>query len=451
MDLATAPPVVNQVSPTTGINTGGAALILTGSGFAAGATVTIGGVPATGVVVVSPTRINCTAPAKPKTCGRSAIVVTNPNGQSGMAANLFSYKSSGFGLGAAQSTAANSLVTAGNVAAADFNGDSNPDLVVANLGAVGTASTVSVLLGQGTGGFGNPTTTAVGIQPRGLIVTDVNGDKKPDVVVANSGSNNVTVLLGVGDGTFTVKGNANAGIGANAVASGDFDGDGKIDLAVGNTGTVAGGGSVSVLFGNGDGTYKLPALTLKTGAMTNSVVARDVNGDLKVDVVATSSTGLEVILGNGNGTFQAAVAFLAGTAAMSAGAADFDSDGKLDLFALNTGTNNLSVLLNAGGTGTGLFATPKIVASGGNTPLSVITMDLDGDGRPDLATANSLSNDVSLLIGNGNGTFAAIPPMAVGTGPRSVASADINVDGSPDLVSSNGTSNNVSALLSQCN
>lgn len=450
-DAAGAGPVVTQVAPAIGVNTGGTALVLTGTGFVSGATVTIGGVPATGVVVASATRINCTAPAKPKTCGRTPIVVTNPGGQTATAANLFSYKSGGFALAAAQSTPANSILTAGNLVAGDWNGDSNPDLVVVNMGAAGTASTVSLLLGQGTGAFGSPTTTPVGILPRGILAADVDGNKLTDVLVANSGSNSFTVLLNSGNGTLAVKGSTNAGIGANAVAVGDFDGDGKVDVAVANTGTVAAGGSVSVLLGNGDGTYKLPALTLRTGAMTNSVAVRDVNGDLKPDVVAASPSGLDVLLGNGNGTFMTSVQFLVGTAAASVGATDFDGDGKQDLFAINANTNNLSVLLNAGGTGTGLFGAPRIVASGGVSPVMVITTDLDGDGKADLATANATSNDVSVLLGNGNATFAAIPPLAVGTSPRSVVAADVNVDGNLDLVSANGTSANVSVLLSQCN
>ena len=444
--------MVTQVAPATAVNTGGAALVITGSGFVSGATVTIGGVPATNVVVASETRINCTAPAKAKTCGRTPIVVTNPGGQTATAASLFSYKSGAFALAPAQSTPANSIPTAGNVVAGEFNGDSNPDLVVVNLGAAGAASTVSLLLGQGTGAFASPSTAPVGTLPRGLIAADVDGNKLPDVIVANSVSNSFTVLLNSGNGTLTVKGSTSTGsVGADAVAVGDFDGDNKLDVAVANSGTVAAGGTVSVLLGNGDGTYRLPAVTLRTGAMTNSVVVRDVNGDQKLDVVAASQSGIDVLLGNGNGTFMTSVQFLVGTAALSVGAADFDGDGKQDLFAINANTNNLSVLLNVGGSGTGMFSSPRIVASGGVAPAMVITTDLDGDGKADLATANTMSNDVSVLLGNGNATFAAIPPQAVGTGPRSVVGADINVDGNLDLVSSNGTSANVSVLLSQCN
>lgn len=446
-DAGSIAPTLTLVAPASAVNSGETALVLTGTGFAAGATVTIGGVPATSVVVVSSTRITCNAPKKPKTCGPAAVVVTNPGSQTVSAANLFAYRSGTFGLQPAKSTAANSIPAPGAVIFGDWNRDSSPDLAISNQ----NTSSVSTLLGQSAGTFASAVTTQVGSQPRGLFAADLDDDKKLDLVVANSGGNSISVLLGGGDGSFTVKGSTNSGIGSTAAAAGDFDGDGKLDVAVANPGTVAAGGSVSVLLGNGDGTFKLPAVSLKTGAMTNSVIARDVNGDSKLDVVATSSTGVDVILGNGNGTFATAVPFLAGVAALSVGAADFNGDGKQDLFAINASTNNLSVLLNAGGAGSGLFAAAKIIASGGDTPVAVISADLDGDGRPDLATANSVSNDVSALLGNGNGTFAAIPPLAVGGGPRSVAGAELNGDGSLDLVSANATSGNISVLLSQCN
>ena len=120
-DLAPSGLTLSQVSPSIAPNTGGTNLTLTGSGFLSGATVTIGGIPATGVVVLSATQLTCTLPAQPRTCGPAGIVVTNPGNQMVTAASLFTYKSSGFGLMAALSTAAGSLPAAGNVVAGDGN------------------------------------------------------------------------------------------------------------------------------------------------------------------------------------------------------------------------------------------------------------------------------------------------------------------------------------------
>jgi hypothetical protein len=330
------------------------------------------------------------------------------------------------------------------------NGDGKPDLLVSNQGQSGTASTVSLLLGQGGAAFGSVMTSPVLIQPRGVALADFDGDSKLDAAVANSGSNAVAILLGSGTGGFTAKSQANTSIGANAVAVGDWNGDGHLDLAVANSGTVAAGGSVSVLLGNGDGTFKLQA-TLQAGAAANSVAARDVNGDKNIDLVVGSSAGIDVYISSGSGAFASAVRFLNGTAVSSVGVADFDGTGNLDLYALSG--NNVSVLFNAGGTGTGLFGPAKSVGTTGNAPAAALALDLDANGADDLVTANATSNDISVLLNYGTGSFAPAKLYPLGganTGPRGLGVTDLNNDGTPDPVTVNAGSGNVSVLLSQC-
>src|SRR2546422_886081 len=140
-----------------------------------------------------------------------------------------------------------------SVAVGDFNGDGRPDLAVANFGS----NTVSVLLGIGDGSFQPARTFAAGTSPLSVAVGDFNGDGRPDLAVANFGSNTVSVLLGIGDGTFQPALTFAAGTQPVFVAVGDLNGDGRPDLAVANTGSD----NVSVLLGIGDGTFQ-PALTL---------------------------------------------------------------------------------------------------------------------------------------------------------------------------------------------
>ena len=141
----------------------------------------------------------------------------------------------------------------------------------------------------------------------------------------------------------------------------------------------------------------------------------DFNGDGKADLAVANygSDNVSVLLGNGNGTFQAAVNYAAGTSPHSVAVGDFNGDGKADLAVANYGSNNVSVLL---GNGNGTFQAAVNYAAG-TSPCSVAVGDFNGDGKADLAVANYGSNNVSVLLGNGNGTFQAAVNYAAGTDP----------------------------------
>ncbi|MGE5306193.1 MAG: FG-GAP-like repeat-containing protein, partial [Alphaproteobacteria bacterium] len=328
-----------------------------------------------------------------------------------------------------------------SVALGDFNGDGQPDLAVANGGDTSTTpllpGTVSILLADDTGKLGAATNFSVGTIPYSVTVGDFNGDGKLDLAVANSGSNNVSVLLGHGDGTFGPATNFSAGAGARFVAVGDFNGDGKLDLAVANAGdrstSFVIGGSLAILLGNGDGTFGA-AMTMDfpAGSIPTAVAVEDFNGDGRLDVAVANggSNTVSILLGNGDGTFGAATNFTAGTGPVDVRAADFDGDGKIDLAVVNSGGNNVSILL---GTGTGSFGTAKNFAVG-NQPVSLTVGDFDGDGNLDLAVANSALNNLSILRGKGDGNFFAAANCCTGSLPWSVAAEDFNGDGKLDLV-----------------
>ena len=327
-----------------------------------------------------------------------------------------------------------------SVAIGDVNGDGKPDLVVGNR----DASSISVLLGNGNGTFElQMTTTTPNSGPQAVKIADLNGDGKPDLVTAD-GFNTVSVLLGNGDGTFKAPISYATGSNTVSVAVGDVNGDGKPDLVVAN---ILSDG-VSVLLGNGNGTFKAQT-TYATQAEPRSVAIGDVNGDGKPDLVVANeffgdpSGSVSVLLGNGDGTFKAQTTYAAGTYPGSVVIADVNGDGKPDLAVANWGSNTVSVLL---GNGDGTFR-PQTPYATGNVPVSVTVADVNGDGKPDLVVANQNSNSISTLIGNGDGTFQTATSYAAGSDPKSVAVGDLNGDGRPDLAVANYGSNAVSVLL----
>jgi trimeric autotransporter adhesin len=280
---------------------------------------------------------------------------------------------------------------------ADFNGDGIPDLAVLALGS----TTITILLGNGDGTFtAAPAIPTTGSFPDSIAVGDFNQDGKLDLAVLNSALNAVvTILLGNGDGTFTASSaSPEPGQSPGILAVGDFNGDGIPDLAVTNTGEpFIGDWSVVILLGNGDGTFTNVSSPISSGPFTSpsSVAIGDFNGDgiqdLAVGVYRRDQAGiLMILLGKGDGTFTAA------------------------------------------------SASPEL----GCSPSSIAVEDFNGDGIPDLAVANignagcpGGSGDV--LLGNGDGTFTAASALPVSGNVFfsgfTIAVGDFNGDGKPDL------------------
>jgi elongation factor P hydroxylase len=356
-----------------------------------------------------------------------------------------------------------------SVAVGDLNGDGKSDLVVANR----DSNTVSVLLNTTAAGATTPTFApkvdfAAGSFPNSVAVADLNGDGKPDLVVANLTANSVSVLLnttapGAAAPSFAPKVDFAAGAYPHSVTVADLNGDGKPDLVVANLNA----NSVSVLLNTTAPGAAAPSFAPKVdfaaGAYPYSVAVADLNGDGKPDLVV-ANLNVSVLLNTtviGAATivpdFPPAAVFATGAVPVSVAVGDLNGDGKPDIVVSNisrgTGGNTISVLLNTTmpGAATPSF-TPHVDFAGGDEPLSVAIADLNGDGRPDIAVVDYQTQSVGVLInqtapGASTPSFAPLVNFAVGPGPDGLAIGDLNGDGKPDLVVTNQGSDSVSVLL----
>lgn len=337
-----------------------------------------------------------------------------------------------------------SVAGVSSIAVGDFNGDGIPDLALA-----GDASgTLTVLLGNGDGTFtATSTGPDAGKSPYTIAAGDFNGDGILDLAVTTESDSTVTIILGNGDGTFTpVAASSSAGSQPNSIAVGDFNGDGITDLAV-----VNGSGTVSILLGNGDGTFTPTPASPATGSNPVSIAAGDFNGDGNLDLAVANILGgtVTILLGNGKGNFTpVATSPVVGTYPDSIAVGDFNGDGNLDLAVANECGDDPSCesggeVMILMGNGNGTFTASTTIPFTNTEPRSVVVGDFNGDGIPDLATANETDNAVSVLLGDGTGHFtAAVSPYANSNEGSSYLAAvgDFNGDGIPDLAVSLGNS-----------
>ena len=331
-----------------------------------------------------------------------------------------------------------------DVAIADLNGDSHPDLAAS---CIGWVNNVSVLLGNGDGTFQPAVDYGTGEDPVSVSVDDLNGDGIPDLVSGNVGSNDISVLLGNGDGTFQTAVNYWIG-GVSDTVTGDLDGDGDTDIAV----CTWDSDSVLVLLGNGDGTFQPGAGQVLDVACVSIAI-----GDLDQDSIPDLAVGsawvddderVFILLGNGDGTFQTAVDYSVGDDGYNdVTIGDLNNDSFPDLAtSIDGNTLSVSVLL---GNGDGTFQ--EAIGYGySDWPESVAIGDLDGDGIPDLVTTGQGYSDhgtTAVLLGKGDGTF--LPPLYLETygQMKSVAIGDLDSDGSLDLALASFGEDNISVLI----
>lgn len=304
--------------------------------------------------------------------------------------------------------------------------------------------------------------SAVASLPLATATGDFNGDGIVDAAVTSSGTNTVSILLGTGDGNFKPAVNYAVGADPVAIIAGDFNHDGHLDLAVlnSNPNTGGAGGSISILSGQGDGTFVASA-TYGVGFIPTALAAGDFDGDGNLDLAVVISNPnpqftpgfVTILTGSASGAFTAQANYGVGIAPSSIAVGDFNGDGKLDLavgspvsgLSLNA-QSEISILVN---TGSGNFSAGSSFGIGPleSVPTSIVASDFNNDGRLDLAVALNNTNGVVICEGNGDGTFAIESTAIVGNTPIWIAAADFDGDGKMDLIVDNNPDDTVSVLL----
>ena len=387
-----------------------------------------------------------------------SVTVTNPSGNPPSTSNTYylSYTPPQPGVVLNQNTTTYLSGTPTGIVVAKLRGNGLPDFAVVSQ----NTNTVAVEWSDYNGPFLAGGTYTTGNQPSGIVAGDFFGTGQLGLAVVNSADNTVTILLPNGDGTFR-PGNTISlpGIYPTQLVAADFNGDGKIDLAVLNTcgsgpavlcfpAPAQFPGSVTILLGNGDGTFSVSPIQSTTGHNPDAIAAADLNGDgiLDLVVVNTPDFSLTLLMGNGDGTFTAAaVSPLTGNFPRALAIGDFNGDGYPDIAVADSTDSAVAILLNQKCPLVPLqqctFAAPVSISTGAY-PLAIATGDVNADGFLDLVVVNGDSYSVSVLLGDGKGGFNAAvhqggPDFSTGALPTGVVLGDFNQDGRLDIVTIN--------------
>jgi hypothetical protein len=322
-----------------------------------------------------------------------------------------------------------------NVFADDLHGNGHLDLIV----AVAGANSIAIYDGHGDGTFAAPRYLPVGVKPKFVATGDFNHDGRRDIVVAEQDSNTISVLLGNGDGTFQPRQTYPSCNGDHELVVADFNRDGNEDIAVA---CHAAPYFASVFFGNGDGTFK-PRVDLHPGASPGAVTAGDFNRDGIPDLAFANHEDdtVAVFLSNGDGTFNPPLIFKTGHSPHSIRAGDLNGDGILDLVTVNDGGRSATVFA---GKGDGQFER-RLDLPATWLPKSVAIADLNGDGKPDIVITNTTypsccayeGSLVSVFMNQGDFHFAPRRDYYAGGNPFSLLVRDLNGDGKPDIATAN--------------
>jgi hypothetical protein len=393
--------------------------------------------------------------------GVFAITVTNPNGMLPTISNAFYLPQTPMTASVLLNQNTTNVIGGEPQALLTGNMQNNglPSLAIVSQGTNTFSTELDIYSGFETG-YSTPT----GRQPWAMATGEfLLGDEFPEFAVTDSLDNTISLMVANGEnGSYRVFSTVSLpGIFPTGVVAGDFNGDGKMDLAVVSTcgsstqcfpqAAPQGPGSVTILLGNGDGTFSVSSAQLTTGNIPYAIATADLNGDGILDLVVanSSSNTLSIFMGNGDGTFTPTTASPAtGNGPTALVVSDFNNDGFLDIAVTNGTDNTVSILLNqncpsvTAAACTFTTATSGAVSVGGD-PVAIAVGDLNADGFLDLVVANSAGNNVSVLLGNGTGAFAVVqtaqgaPNFSTGNAPDGVVLGDFNQDGRLDIITSN--------------
>jgi hypothetical protein len=309
-----------------------------------------------------------------------------------------------------------------------------PDIIVGSF----NTNQIAVLLNNGDGTFGAPTFYTVGSATNtttSLTTGDFNHDGNLDVAVANAGDNTISILLGNGSGGLTVQSPAiSVGHEPEAIRAGDFNGDGYSDLAVANYLD----GTVTTLLNNQDGTFTNTTVSVGSGAHSGpqALAVTGSGSSLKLAVANYNDDTVSVMASAGDGTFGAQTIVMAGNGPDDVNFADFNGDGIPDLVVTNYTDGSVDLLLGSSG-GAYTLVGPFNV---GNSPYSAAVGDIDLDGTPDVVVSNCFSNNTGVLL---DGTQIAVPYSGLSLAAGNMLNATYTPDGASAYASS--TSPNVTA------
>ncbi|CAF3577317.1 unnamed protein product [Rotaria sp. Silwood1] len=359
-----------------------------------------------------------------------------------------------------------------SLAIGDLNNDNRSDIVVANSGT----DDLAIFFGLGNGTFRSRILYSTGIDshPRFTMIGDLNKDNHPDIITINSKHDSISVIMGYGNGTFAPQLNYSTGNSSrpSAVVIGDFNNDNRSDLLVTNVDT----GDIGVFI---QYDYRLFERQSVYGIVDTlepyAVVTSDFNNDTYLDIAVGffQRGNVGILLGHGNGSFDTMITYPQWNRSLLCALAvdDVNSDGRLDIAIADCGTNNVIILH---GHGNGSFVTSMSISTGnGSQPYTIAIADFNKDGHLDIAVANPGTNNVGILLGYGNESFApivtystgylstlvtsrsdrlsygAITITAVNSGSQPYAAAvdDFNNDGLADVVVANFGTNEIGILF----
>jgi len=344
-----------------------------------------------------------------------------------------------------------------SIALGDLDGDNKIDMVSSNQ----TNNNISVLRNISSTAsinFNTKQDFTTGSTPFGVVIFDLDGDGKLEIVVANLGSGSISVFRNtstIGSISFATKVDFTVGNSPRSITVGDVDLDGKMDIAVTNQNV----NTVSLLrntssIGNINFATKIE---FSTGTRPTCAIFNDIDGDLKTDLIVANQNSNNVsIFRNtstiGNISFSTKIDIAANTGAIAVSGGDIDGDNKIDLVVANLSSNNIAILKNTSTIGAISFD-PKLNFSTGLNPISISIGDIDGNRKPDISVANygTNANSVSFFVNNTNSSTISLGSKVdfpTGSTPTSVAVADINGDNRLDILTANNGSgvNTISVL-----